>query len=460
MIRIIGILVSFLLIETSYSFAESHIKFSLNGYLQNIGLFKTDRDFDPTEPYYNPDGQTVGFLATFFDPKITVQFSEKVKMYYEIEIGTNVWSRNRIEWNHGEVKDFFNLKHRQIYVEANSERLRVLRIGYQYFSDPTGLFINHWLGGLYLEIDTGKLPLQIFGGQLPDTTYEGWDFEENNFTNDIFLLFIGTEQNIQNISLKYGIVGFYDGEVIRKHKWLLSPQIHIAYGKEGLEIGGDLALQFGRSNHTSINNGNEYLLAGAVQFYIARGLGISGWGKLVDGRIVPGRESKGLFKNGWYAGILILSPDDKYDHNGINYAFQYSGRPLSRTLMLTEDEFRDLGLNLDEKIGETTSKYFTLIRSGILILEGSYYRELSDKLLLSVIGGAGVTLQGKNSLGRYFLAGEADFHIQYSILNNLFLDVINSFLVPGKAGSAFINEINKSRTYPIYQIEISLNLVF
>lgn len=451
-----------LLIALSSS-AENEVKLNLNGYLQTIGLFKTDRDFDSSKPLYSPDGQTVGFFGTFFDPKVTVRLVENLSFYYEIEIGTNLWSRNRVEWNYGEVKDYFAMKHRQIYLQLEKGALKVLRVGYQYFKDPTGLFINHWLGGIYMDVDLKTFPLQFFFGQLPDSTYEGWEFDRNNFRNDIFVLYAGSTKKAlseKNLTFKYGISGLYDGEVIRKHKWILSPQVHISFSLHNFEIGGDIAIQAGRFNHTALDFSNEYHFAGGIQLYAGYGLGIGGWGEIVDGRIVPGKKPRTEFKSGWFASLLYLSPDDSGYHNKINFAFQYSGRSLSRTIMLTEDEFRDLGLNIDEKIGERASTLFTLIRSGLFIIEGSYYYKISEPLLLSAIAGAGLVLEEKNALGNYFLAGEVDLALQYRIVEGLVLDFINSLLIPGKAGSAFLNTIDKSSMRPIYQSEISLNLIF
>lgn len=409
------------LIAIMLSFLSEVWAQELKGELQNIALFKTDSDFDPSKPVYLPSGQTVGALGTFMRPELTIKPVEKLKVFYEVEIGLNIWSRNSLEIEPGRTRDLIMFKHRQIYSEGEIGRTW-FRVGYQHICDPTRLFIEHWLGALKVSVSGWSFIL----GQLPDQTYEGWDLNRNNFTHDVFVL--GAKKEVGR--KKVGIFGLYDGETIGRPKFIISPSISI-----GEDFGFDLALQAGMMRKGAYD-GDEIYLGGALQ----------GFTHFKRGR-------KELAFN-----LFVLSPDDRYDRNGWNFAFHYSGKTRSRTIILTEDEIRDRGDNMDERISRAENNFF-VARSGFALLDGSLSYKLRENLTSTLTVGVAATLLNKNSLGEHFVGAETNLIVEYS-RNNVSLVMANGVIVPGGVASASFNTVDMEKARPIYMLEISLNVAF
>lgn len=450
-----------LLCATPSAFADE-TRLTFSGTFQNLALFKTDSDFDSSKAAYEPDGQTAGILGTFLSPKFSYAPSERLSLVYEVEIGTNFWSRNRVDTVGDEVRDFFLFKHRQVYSEGYLTDRSTLRVGYQYLHDPTGLFLHHWVGGARLQVAGDENPHGILLAQFPDQTYEGFDINRNNFVNDVFLLGLtGSLQGRESRTMNGGLFTVYDGQTIGRHKWLVAPAISLNHGDGETEHGIDLLAQFGRTNHGAMGDRNEVHLAGAIQPYLASGLGRA---RLYQGP--TGVSSGGAAeaagsgdRDGWLVSALLLSPDDPYDRNGRNYAFHYSGRARGRSLLLTENELRDFGDNLDERIGERSGP-FTIVRGGMALIEGSYFLRLSDAMTLSaVLAGAGV-LQEANALGKSLIGLEGDVGLSYSFSESFVLEIQNALLVPGGAAGAFVNAIDAGSSRPVYMLEVSLAAFF
>jgi len=430
----------------------------VNAQVQNVGVFKTDSDFDDTKPYYNPSGQTVGFFGTFFRPAITLNVKDIINIYYEIEVGLNIWSRNSLEQLYGETKDTLSLKHRQIYAEGKLSKNLSFRMGYQYFKEPTGLFINHWLGGMRFGVENDFIPLDIFIGQFPDQTYEGWEIDRNNFTQDRFVFSVSGTKKIGEWNFEPGIVWFYDGVYVRKQMWLLTPVLSMNRKEKEWEAGIDIVFEGGRTNHGAYDGDDETHAGGALQVYYLNGLAMEGFGTAVGGKVVPGMTEKNGYKFGWGVSLLLLSPDDHLYHNGTNFGVFYSGRSRSPTLILTEDELRDRGDNLDERSGEKGTFY--LMRAGLAILDGSVYYKVTDKIMLSGIAGNAFVLNKRNALGGVYFGTEFDVVLRWMLSSHIVFDLVNSAFVPGKAASAFVNDIDKEKQIPQYMLEASLNAFF
>ena len=92
------------------------IEWHLN--LDNLFLFRNDRDFDRTPPAYDESGQTEGAFATVFRPNITFNIDKNLKVFYEIELGLNYWSKNNPDQENALAADIFVLKHRQSFAEG------------------------------------------------------------------------------------------------------------------------------------------------------------------------------------------------------------------------------------------------------------------------------------------------------------------------------------------------------
>lgn len=161
---------------------------------------------------------------------------------------------------------------------------------------------------------------------------------------------------------------------------------------------------------------------------------------------------------------MLLSPDGSRYRDGINTGFIYSGKSMSRTLLLTEDEIIFKSDNIDLNIGEHFS-VFRIMRSGLAIFDvwGDFrlFREIS----LNPIAGVGLTLdplifeEGK-SPDSLFLGFELSPVIRYRTQGILF-ELANIFFIPGKAVGPYINLINPEKLRPfIYSVELSLKLLF
>lgn len=406
----------------------------LSGHFQNLVLFKTDSDFDSTKPIYLPGGQTVALFGTFFNPRLSLMPSNGVRIFYEIELGLSTWSGSSVEWRYGALSDTFRYKHRQIYLEADV-RGKLIRGGYQHFKDPTGLFLNHWLGGI--RADVGRpLELSLIFAQVPDQTFEGWNFDETNFTHDIFTGGLLGRRSFSSGSVEYGLIYLYDGDVIRRPKNLFAPLLHFErdWGRSTFVL--DFVAQAGWTRKGAFGEETEWHLGGAIQVY-----------------------NKWMWnRTGLRAYLLILSPDDPYYHNETNYGFLYSGKCASDTVILTEDELRDLGTNLDERIGEEDSGFY-LIRSGLGIGEIDFYYNFTESLNLSLAGAFAFALEKANALGNVFLGGELNLIIKYNITSIIYFEVLNAVFIPYGMG-AFVNTVDPDGKRPLYLIEGALGASF
>ncbi len=438
----------------------AEVKARLCGYLQNLIIYKTDSDFDSSRPYYKPAGQSVGYAGTFFNPKFSLLVGEDLRVYWEAELGLNIWSRNTAEAFSYSEKGLV-LKHRQIYAEVKADEYLWIRAGYQYVADPTGLFLNHWLGAVRVRINLSERPIEFFAGQLPDQNYESANLDFNNFRHDIFPWGVSTTfSGVKGWTIQAGLYGLYDAEVIIRHTWLFTPVVHITRSQEFSTFGADLALQVGWTNRGAWDGSDERHTAGALQIYYMYGAARTAWGKYVDGRVVPGlagAEESGNF--GWSMSLLVLSPDDTHERSGENYAFLYSGRSLSRTLVFTEDELRDRGDNLDERTSQRVGAFFRS-RTGFLLADAGIYYYPRPRLLLMGIAGAGMALNNNNARGKWFTGVEIDGALRYQLSPHLVVDVVNTFFVPGGVAAAFVNTINPDSTRPLYMLEVSLNAFF
>ena len=143
------------------------IEWHLN--LDNLFIFRNDRDFDRTPPAYDENGQTEGAFATVFRPSITWNLQKDLKVFYEIEVGLNYWSKNNPDEENALAADIFVLKHRQLYTEGTvADGHLGFKVGYQYFTDTTGLFLGHWIGAANFSWEFNpQARVTLFAGQTP-----------------------------------------------------------------------------------------------------------------------------------------------------------------------------------------------------------------------------------------------------------------------------------------------------
>lgn len=422
----------------------------LSGRMQNLLVWRNDSDFDRTAPFYNAAGQDVGVLGTFLAPKLVVSPAANLRLVVELEIGLNVWSANDPDAYVATSASWFRMAFRQAYTEGSFLSDRVgFRVGYEQLFDPTGLFVGHWLGAASVWGRFGDTRVTATVAQLPDQTFEGLTTDGNNFNSDSILYGVRVDQPLGAAKLSAAVIGLHDTQVVRQPLDLVTvaANLEAKCPKHRMTAGLDAALQYGVAQGRA-SGSDETTVAWAVQAYY----------DLVHPLAALGLDL--LF----HANTMALSADDDFDGNARNGAFLYSGKSRSRTMILTEDEVRDRGGNLDERISDRrhgdSGKFFAP-RPGYSVTDVSLGLDVAQVFRPVLTLGAAWALKSDNALGARFVGFETDLDLQLRLGKLLTFDVIGSFLLPGRAAAAFVNRTgDRTATDPIGQIETSLTLNF
>jgi hypothetical protein len=405
--------------------------------LQNLFHFRNDSDFDRTPPYYDENGQTVGAFATIFRPSALFRITSHLRIYYEVELGLNYWSKQNPDQQAAIASDVFVMKHREIYGEGElwNERLG-FKVGYQYFRDPTGLFLGHWVGAAQAWL-TGPLGrIGLFVGEIPDQVYEGINILENNFKRDIFVFGLtGALRRFSWLRIDAGLSALVDTHIVGQMRWLLCPSLHLEVERGPLWAYLDAALQAGRLEGRTLGGGAQTHLAWAAQ---------------AGARLTLRRLE--LVGN-----VLALSPDDAHDANGSNHAFFYSSKSRSSTLMLTEDEIRNWYDALDRRMATYDAGFF-MHRAGLMVADVKVTWDAHRHFRPALVLGAATVLKPANALDSTFVGFEADLLLTFPATSYLSAQLAGGVLVPGKAGAALINGIKRDATDSIAMVEASLLL--
>lgn len=419
------------------------MRIEIHAELQNVFLYRNDTDFDRTSPLYDPDGQTVGALATIFTPKLTWHLTRNLRIYYEAEIGLNYWSRNNPDEESGLSSEFFVMKHREIWGEGEFfDGQFGFKVGYQRFQDPTGLFVDHWIGALQLWYSWAPGErVGLFVGEVPDQVYEGIDIRENNFKRDILVMGARADVGLyEGLSLSLGLHGLYDSHIVGKTRWLVAPNLrfHATAGPFTGYVDG--VLQYGRFENATLGGGDQTTLAWAAQAHAE----LDFHPFVIE------------------FNLVALSPDDAHDGNGTNGAFLYSAKPSSTTIMLTEDETRDWYDNFDERMSLYRGGFF-LNRAGLVLGDVKASWEVADFFRPALIVGAAAVLEPDNALGNRFVGVEADLDLEFRYKQLLVVHLVGGALVPGAAGGSLVNRMgpfSSIQTDPVYMAEVSLALMY
>ena len=419
---------------------SSWARVELRADLQSLFHFRNDADFDRRERDYDTSGQTVGAFATIFTPKLTLHIMEHLRIHYEVELGLNFWSKNNPDQQSALTDDIFVMKQRQIYGEGEFWDGRLgFKVGYAHFSDPTGLFLNHWIGvaNASWKHNSGRAQITFFAGQIPDQTYEGILIGDNNFTHDIWVYGAYSRFKLSDsVSLTTSISRLYDGHVVDRERWVIAPCASFEVDTELLDLTLDVVVQAGVFEGHAANSEAQTSLAWAAQANVKVRLGT--WDLTFN--------------------VMALSPDDAYQGNDYNHAFLYSGKSRSATLMLTEDEMRDWYDNLDERMSGQSGGMF-LNRAGLLVADVKATWNLHEIYRPSVVLGAASVLKPANALDNTFVGLEADVVLEFHISDYLVGHLVGGVLMPGGAGGALINrQGGQDATDPIVMTEASLLL--
>ena len=408
-----------------------------NAVLQNLLVIKNDSDFDGTKPYYDESGQSVGILGTFFKPRLTLLPIEELRIVWEMELGLNLWSRNDPDQYRTGETSTFQLANRELFVEGDFyDEMIGFKIGYQYFSDPSALFIGHWLGAAQIRSRRAWSNFSFTIGQIPDQTYEGVTLEANNFRHDTFVYGLRTDVPLDKFNLSIGLFGLNDSQIVDQSLNLFTPSLGFTGDYDWITFGLNLAFQAGNTERGA-SLGDEETTAWATQGWVSffwEGLEI-------------------------HLNNLELSPDDEYDRNKTNHAFIYSGKSRSRTILLSEDEIRDRGHNLDEALAEKRGKFY-LLRPGYSLSDLTVAYQVADFFKPAFIAGAATVIEKQNALDGILVGVETDLDLQFTYKEILDFHFIGGLLVPGEAAAAYVNLYDRKATNIQFMLETSLSVVF
>ena len=396
--------------------------------MQNLLLYRSDTDFDGSEPLWDKDGQSSGVFASVFRPMFSYPIFDSLRLHYEAEMGLNYWSRNNPDQEDMTSPSVFVMKHRELYASGEAD-IAGFKLGYGRFIDPTGLFLNHWIGAAQFWVGEDETRLGLFVGQVPEDSHEGIDVTENNFARDIFVYGARFDLRIDHgWFMAVGLHNLYDSHLPGQERWLLCPNVHLEAGEDELVMELDAMLQVGQAEGQTPDGRIQQLLGWAAQGHLRWDI----------------TERFKLWPSVVEVNLLALSPDDAHPDNDKQHAFWASGKNRSATIMLTEDEIRDWYDNFDERMGTLQGGFFNM-RAGLFIADIDATWRV-----------AATVLKPQNALDETFAGFEFDLISEFFLDPSVLIHLAFGGLVPGPAGSAMLNTIDAGATDPLWMCEISV----
>jgi hypothetical protein len=426
--------------QKGFGIGNSYLQFY--GRMQNLVLWRNDSDFDRTAPYYNPHGQDTGVLGTFIAPTLQVTPVEALRIVWETEVGLNLWSLNDADEYDTGTERSFRLAIRQLFMEGRFwDGALGFRAGYEQLFDPSGMFLGHWIGAASLSTAHRWGRLTLTGAQIPDQTHEGIAYDANNFASDTFTYGLRGDFPLGDLNIVASVWGLHDRQVVGQPLDLMTATARLDGTWDRLSFAVDAALQYGVTGGRAAG-ADETTLAWAVQ----------GSFDLRQPLLSGDRLDLLLHLN-----TMTLSGDDDYDGNDVNGAFFYSGKSRSKTMILTEDDLRDRGGNIDERLGERRhgdAGKFYVVRPGLTVTDLSIGLDVLGFFRpLATVAGAWV-LNAENALGGSFVGFEADLHLEFYYREYLSFDLVGTYLLPGEAAAALVNTTgDREAVEPIVQIQ-------
>jgi hypothetical protein len=416
----------------------------------NIFIIRNDTDFDRTPPYYDKYGQEMGLVGTFFKPMLSIRANNHLRFYWESEIGLDLWSQNNpdIGLDDKNSKMAIGIKQRELYNEVNYDQLH-LKVGFQRVMDLSTLFINHWIGALKIGYINEEYGVNLLAGEFPDQTYKGWDFSSQNFLTDVYVIGLDGFYNVlRDMKLYLGIYFVDDMHLIDRRRQVTAYEGKISYDMDILKVyaSGIYLKGYRHKGGTDLKNTD-----------------ISAFG-LITGA------------NFNYEGILsvegvfsYMSADDNYEGNDSG-AFLFSSRRTGPSLLLSENDMRPIGDNIDKRIGAFDGVFYEM-KAGLIGLDvGVYYTH--DFLKVGPISGLLFTANDANSMNSNFVGWENDLLVDLSLFDRLLkVQLIGGILIPGEAGAALLNTINRTKykddtnktvsvTEPIYYFQSGIMMFY
>lgn len=411
--------------------------FFFEGVLQSLFVYKNDEDFDSTAPYYDAHGQSLGLLGTFLKPRLTFAPVPYIRVVYETELGLALWSLHDPDQYVVGTDGTFRFAHRELFVEGDLFRGAFgFKVGYQYFTDPTALFLGHWIGAASVSTQLGNVRLTATGGQMPDQTHEGVTLDSNNFTHDTFVYGLRADVLSGPLTAAVGVLGLHDAQVVGQTLDLVTLSARVRADFPKFSVGLDLAGQWGITQNGA-QGGDEETLAWALQAF--------------------GEARLGPFE--LELNTLLLSADDGDDRNGSNHAFFYSAKPRSRTIILSEDEIRDRGFNIDEQMAVRRGKLY-VVRPGLSLTDICLAHHVLPFFTYRLIVGGAFALESANALGSSFVGVETTLDLELRYEDILSFHIAGAALLPGGAAAAYLNLYDRRATETQFMVQASLFTYF
>jgi hypothetical protein len=407
---------------------------TFSGSFLTFFLWRSDRDFDSSEPIFDEYGQSVGYVAVEFYPEINWRPRRDILIHYLAEIGESFWSRTNTDPRPDSLEEKPVVLHKEFWAQFLLPWEGYgLRFGFQYYYEPTRLFLEKHVGALQGFYRNQGKAFRFTVLQIPDTTYEGADLDDTNFQTDNFVFALDADlASVREMQLRPALLLQYDRSDVDREKFLLNPCVNaLLTPLNGLSLELDLAMQVGRWKSRSINNRDLDLLAGAAQ---------------IHGIVHLDRITLEL-------NLLAFSPEDGDLYNGRDTSFDYSGFSKSRTLVLSENWLYDQFNNLDEQAAASKAGLFLADLFGRL--------GLTEGLELFAVLGYGMVLETRFSNGGRTVGTEIDVGLFWHPSPHVRLTALGGILAPGTAGGAFRNELGSLRdTDPMYYFQGAIEVNF
>lgn len=419
----------------------------IHAYLRTFAIYQNDTDFDDTEPLYNEYGQSMGYISTVFKPTVRWTPIDAITLFYELEVGDNFWSRNDANQGEatGEGRPIF--RHKQFWGSVTfPDTMTGAKAGYMYLYDPTHLVLDKNLGALYVFSAWKSGSANLGVAQIPDTSYEGrdpnqqifdpdtngYDPTKNNFENDNFIFFASAEQNVADSAVVRPAALFrWDKTIVGRTLWFVSPALNFNWKPlEHVKLELDAATEIGKYENGGIDNRDVDIFAWAAQL----GLALD-WEKI-----------------GVRIGALALSSDDD-PNNLYDSGFIYSGFSKSPTVILSKNDIQDTYDNLDRRAAAQGA--------GLLLADLQLTGRVTDELSIFSVFGYGIVLENEYLSDDANLGFEADIGAMLKLYRDYVkFTLLGATLLPGKAASALSNEIDKKATQTLWNIQGAFEISF
>ncbi len=306
-------------------------KFS--GQFSTLLHLQNDRDFDRSVSAFDPQGQWLGQVGSFGRGKLEYAASINTTLVYELLLGWHTWGRD----DPNQPNPFspsrnrqLMARHQQLYANWHAEELS-LKMGFIQHQDPSEMLIAQAVGGVELRRGNDAHGGHFFVGQLPESTFEGWDAGEDNFTTDSFLWGVSSWFTAGDIKIDTALYGFYDERYLNRPLVVHTGIVGLTKKDERLSVAAFILGQYGQRQNGNLGGTDETLQGYAGRTEIAYRWGRKGHGQRLK------------------LGGLWLSPDSGLPGDGTTSSFFWSGKSNSASIWLSENERQDRYDNLDER---------------------------------------------------------------------------------------------------------------